>query len=183
MGLAGDESTGNLPQDLAILTEVHRSAKHPLNMRTEIQYSNEPERNVAINTLVTADKGNYRAEMNVTHPVTQLELRQVLSYERNPSGRAQIVHTFSHSRQDAELLVLEHYFIVEPQEGKVYFSASSPMLTMRHQAQLSKSGNRSLLTYEANHDDSAVSVAELSYDPDLPLVHFVAHYDHANTKV
>lgn len=165
------------------MTEVHRSAQHPLNMKTEVQYSKEPERNVAINTLVTSRQGNHRIEMNVTHPVTQLELRQVLAYERNPSGRSQVIHTFSHSRMDAELLVLEHLFVVEPQEKKVFFTASSPMLTMRHQAQVARNGNESVLTYEAYVDDSQPVMTELRYNPDQPLVQFVSHYDPVNRKV
>ncbi len=168
---------------MVILTEIHRSALYPLNMRTEIHYSQEAERNVAINTLVTSTRGNHRCEMNITHPATQLELRQVLAYERNPSGRSQIIHTFSHARMDAELLVLEHLLVVEPQEKKIYFTASSPMLVMRHLAQMTGGrGNQSLFTYEAQHDEAAPIVAELNYNPDLPFVHFVAQYDPTNTK-
>ena len=73
---------------------------------------------------------------------------------------------------DAELLVLEDLLVVEPQEKKIYFTASSPMLVMRHLAQMTGGrGNQSLFTYETQHDEAAPIVAELNYNPDLPFVH------------
>ncbi len=175
--------SGNLPQELALLTEIRRSATQPLNMRTEIQYSNEPQRKLVIDTLVTSRHGNYRYEMNMTHQASQLELRQVVAYERNPAGRTQLIHLFSHSRSDSELMVLEHLFTVDPQEKKLIFSASSPMMTLRHLGQLKQSGNTSYLTYEIQQDDAAPRTAELTLNRNLHFAHFVANYDPENLKV
>lgn len=175
--------SGNLPQELAVLTEFRRSATRPLSMRTEVQYSNEPDRKLVFDTLVTALQGNYRYEMNMTHQATKLELRQVLSYERNTAGRTQLVHLFSHSRTDAELLVLEHLLTVDELEKRIIFSASSPMMTLRHLGQLKESGNTSYLTYEIQQDEAAPKTAELTLSRALPFADLVAHYDPENKKV
>jgi hypothetical protein len=152
-------------------------------MHTEIQYSNEPKRNLLIDTLVTSRNGNYRCDMNMTHQATQLELRQILAYERNANGRAQLMHSFSHSNADSELMVLEHLLILDQQERKIIFSASSPSMTLRHLGQLTQSSNNSLLTYEVQQDDGMTRTAELSFSSSLPYAHFVAHFDPENQKV
>lgn len=175
--------TGNLPQELAILTEIYRSARYPLDMRTEIQYSNEPERKLLIGTLVTSLPGNYRYEMNMTHQATQLELRHILAYERNAIGRAQLTHLFSHSRSDSELMVLEHLFVLDQQEKKLIFSASSPTMNLRHLGQLVKSSNTSRMTYEVQQDDATPRTAELTYNSNLPFARLVAQFDPENQKV
>ncbi|XP_057368025.1 uncharacterized protein LOC130689027 [Daphnia carinata] len=175
-------SQGNLPQELAILTDIRRSTRHPLDMRTEIQYSNEPERKLLIGNLVTSLPGNYRYEMNMTHQATQLELRQILAYERNSTGRVQLTHLFSHSRSDSELMVLEHLFVLDHQEKKLVFSASSPTMTLRHLGQLVQSGNTSRMTYEIQQDDATPRTAELTYSSNLPFARLVAQFNPENNK-
>jgi hypothetical protein len=172
-----------LPQELAILTEIHRSAKHPLNMHTEIQYSNEPKRNLLIDTVVTARNGHYRCDMNMTHQATQLELHQILEYERNVNGRTILTHFFSHSNANSERMVLEHLLTLDQQEKKIIFTASSPTMTLRNLGQFTQSGNNSLLTYEVQQDDGMTRTAELSYSSHLPYAQFVAQYDPENQKV
>lgn len=165
------------------MTVISRSSTHPLSMKTEVQYSNEPKRKLVIDNLVIARNGNYRYEMNMTHDATKLDLRQVFSYERNNAGRTQLVHSFSHSRTDAELLVLEHLLTVDQQEKKVDFSVSSPLMTLRHLGQLKKSGNTSYLTYEIQQDDLATKTAELTLRRNLPFANLVMKYDPENMKV
>ena len=164
-------SQGNLPQELALLMETRRSATQPLNVRAVVQYSNDPERKLLIDTVMTAHRGNYRCEGNVTHKATRLDLREVVAYERKPSGRTQLIHTFSHSRADAELMVLEHLLAVDPQEKRMEFSASSPMMTLRHLGQLSPNS----WTYEIQQDDSSPRTAELKLDG--RFARFVANFD------
>jgi hypothetical protein len=174
---------GNLPQELAILTEVHRSAKHPLTLHTEIQYSNEPNRNLLIDTVVTSRSGNYRCDMNMTHQATKLELRQTLEYERTATGRAQLTHFFSHLNTDSELMALEHILTFDQQDKKIIFTASSPAMTLRHVGQLTQSGNNSLLSYEIQQDDGMPRTAEFSFGNHIPYAHFVAQFDPENQKV
>lgn len=152
-------------------------------MRTEIQYSNEPQRKLVIDTLVTTRPKDYRYEMNMTHKATQLELRQILAYERNEDGRAQVMHRFSHSRSDTEPMELEHLFAVDQKEKKLLFSASSPTMTLRHVGQMKQSDRSSSLTYEIQQDDATPRTAELIYGRRLPFAKFVAHYDPENMKV
>ena len=72
--------TGTLPQELSFVSEVRRSVSEPLNVRTEIRYSNEPQRNVVVDFVLASARGSHRAEMNVTHPATQLDMRQVVTF-------------------------------------------------------------------------------------------------------
>lgn len=174
---------GNLPQELAVTTEVRRSAMHPLSMRTEINYSNQSERKLVFDTLVTKRPGNYRYEMNMTHKATQLELKQVMTYDQNTAGRIQLVHLFSHSRSDAELMVLEHLFTVDQQEKRVFFSASSPMMTLRNVGQLKQMDGITSVTYEIQQDESATRNAELTLNHKLPFAQFYAQYDPENMQV
>lgn len=175
--------SGTLPQELAIITEVHRSVLHPLNMKTEIQYSNEPERKLIMHTLITSRRGNYRIEMNTTHPATQLEMRQVLFYDRSSAGRLQIVQQFSHSRSDTEPLFLEHLVTIDSQEKEMVFTASSPYMNLRHQGRLKLSENRSALSYEMQQDESPSRTIELAYNHQLPYAQLVAKYEPENFQV
>lgn len=172
-----------MPQELAFTTDIRRSAMHPLSMRTEIQYSNQSQRKLVFDTLVTTRPGNYRYEMNMTHQATQLELKQVMTYDHNPAGRIQLVHLFSHSRSDAELLVLEHLFTVDQQEKRVFFSASSPLMTLRNVGQLKEMNGATLVTYEIQQDEAATRTAELTWNHKLPFAQFSAQYDPENMQV
>jgi hypothetical protein len=69
-------------------------------MHTVIQYSKEASRNIHINSLIRSLKGKYRAEMNVTHEAPGFDMRQLMYYERSPTGRSQLVHSFWHSRRN-----------------------------------------------------------------------------------
>lgn len=172
-----------MPQELAFITEVHRNASVPLNMHTVIQYSKEASRNIHINSLIRSLKGKYRAEMNVTHEATGFDMRQLMYYERSPTGRSQLVHSFWHSRSDSELIVMEHMLAFDPSEKKIFFSGSSPSMTMRHQAQLASRVNQTIVTYEAQYDDGSPRITELIFNPNLPLIQFVSQYDPENGKV
>lgn len=152
-------------------------------MRTEVQYSKEPQRKLIIDNIVTARPGNYRYEMNMTHEATKLEIRQVFSYERNITGRTRLEHLFSHSRADAESLAFEHLLTLDQQEKRIIFSASSPVMTLRHLGQLKQSGNTSYLTYEIQQDDSITKTAELTLRRNLPYANLVMKYDLQNMKV
>jgi len=73
---------GTLPEELSVVSLVHRGAGHPFSIHTEVQYCNEPERNVFIDFVAASGAGHFRTEMNVTHPVTQLEMRHVVSFAK-----------------------------------------------------------------------------------------------------
>ena len=175
--------TGTLPQELAFITEVHRNASVPLNMHTVVQYSANVNQEIHINSLIRSLKGRYRAEVNVTHEATGLDMRQLVYYERSPAGRSQLVHSFWHSRSDSELVVMEHMLAIDPTEKKIFFSGSSPMMTMRHQAQLASSVNQTTVNYEAQYDDSLPRMTELIFNSNLPLIQLISQYDPENAKV
>ena len=174
---------GNLPQELAFTTEVHRSESEPLNLRTDIQYSNEADRKAVVTLVAGVVDGKYRAEMNVTHPATQLDMRHVFVYQQTDS-RVQLIHTFSHKRAGLEALVLEHLGSIDMEEKRLYFSASSPNLTLRHQGHLTQRTPRQFVVgYETQVDDAVSMFTELNVDRDRPFAHFAAQYDPENMKV
>lgn len=175
--------SGSLPQELVFLTEVQQSSLHPINIQSKIQYSNDPRQHVGINALVTLRKDTYRAELNATHPSTGLELRKTVSLERKGSGGVQLSHLFSHSRSDVELLVLEHLLTFDPVDKKLFFAASSPSFTLRHQGQLNKKGNHSKITYEIQQDEFSPRVAELDIDHSLPFGNLIVNLDPENLQV
>ena len=110
-------------------------------------------------------------------------MRKVVSFERNGSGGIQLSHLFSHSRTDVEILVLEHLFTFDPVDKKLFFTASSPTFTLRHQSQLNKKGNHSKITYEIQQDEFSPRHAELDIDHSLPFGNLVVHYDPEKLQV
>ena len=82
--------TGTLPQELSVVSLVQRGAGKPLSIRTEVQYSKEPQRNVGIDVILASGAGHFRTEMNVTHPATQLDMRHVVSYVKT-NATAQVL--------------------------------------------------------------------------------------------
>lgn len=176
-------SQGTLPQELVLLAQVQRSKEHLVTMNGKIQYSNDARQHVDMNAELTASNGVYRGDLNVTHPSTGLELREVTLIELNGSGRVQVSDVITYSRTAVEPRALEHLFIFDPVDGKVLYSASSPAFTLRHQGQLIKTGNQSKLTYEIQQDDFSPRAAELDFDHSLPYGRLTVNYDPEKLQV
>lgn len=173
---------GNLPEELSFVSRVERSAGM-VNMRTEMQYSNNVERNIVMYTTMAVDANHgYRSEMNATHESTGMLLRNVLALQRNDS-RAQFTHLFSHERNDAELFTVQHLLAGDLLQRSLEFNAKSPDLVLRKSARASHRGPQYSVTYESQVNERTPKVLELSFDQQLPLAHFVAQYDPENEKV
>ena len=172
---------GNLPNELAFISDIHRSRSTPLNIRAEVKYSNDSRRNVLIQYKLAALPGALNSELNVTHPASDLSISQTMTCSWNASG-IRTSHEFLHVHGEPVAFKTSHLAFIDLERQEVHLSASSNSLDLLHQGKVVRNGNQYHVSYEMEYNDLPPKRVDVHMDANLPLIHLMAQYDPQNVK-